>query len=260
MFFSRGISIEKLFFSKNKLRFLTFFSVVVLTGGCAEKLETNLETNRLVKTTGEFTKDANGFKKNLGKKKNTIVGFTKLGPVTDSDFLSLERFEEPSLKIVKRVEQKIAFGEREENLLLAQEKLLIFAGEGFDTKLFGKNSDGNLIINYHYHITSPPKNFLTPRVKDFIDLESDNWNDSHDLIFHLPTTLFNKTEFLGTEFSVTKNLPAKTTLRSIEPIPKTQVLLRGSPESMLILRTDASSIDLLTKEESLNWKRYYGRR
>ena len=167
---------------------------------------------------------------------------------SDKEYLSMNRFERPLLE----AKDPVITRESVRDTVIVVNKPLVFAGRGFDIKGFRSHARTAVQADFLRHLNKPvPKMDRVPQ--EHLDLQLTQVKSSKYLIFH---PLRPALSVLQKPTLQENAEPQPKKPQVLQAIPETNLLLKESERSDLILRPGRESLDLMIGNEKINRKRY----
>jgi hypothetical protein len=191
------------------------------------------------------------------EKKRTILG-RKSTPLpafrSDVGYQSIDRFETIAPDRFEISFEKKPPKKQIRKTVKLQDKPLVFAGRGFNIKVFGHAINSAVEVDYVSHLREPPKKPLALAATDHLDLNGEYSKDTKNLIYNATRAAFGKMP------------PPLVEANPLEPTTQFASLLEKNPDSILrfppgeesiaVVARDEKRLDLLIGNESLNKKRF----
>ncbi|MBT3922853.1 MAG: hypothetical protein HOF21_09795 [Nitrospina sp.] len=174
----------------------------------------------------------------------------------DTDYQSIKRYEKIDLQryaiTIKKGPEKPSI----RKTVNVQDKPLIFAGRGYNSSAFEKETKPAIDVDYSTHLlVAPPDPSVIEKV-DLLDPEEGYSRDSKFLVYSSTRSAFNELPPPLVE-SIPESLRSVGSTVLPERIPESVLVFQHGKESLLLLRKAEKQFDLLEGNESLNKKQFY---
>ncbi|MBI4390079.1 MAG: hypothetical protein HY580_07850 [Nitrospinae bacterium] len=182
------------------------------------------------------------------------------GYKTDKEYLALKRFEQPPPIRESKIAQGVPSGETEPVQSLTGDKPLIFAGEGFDIRMFEEKSKDKMNFHSTSRLEAPPVAETAEIPPERLDLREDKIASRKSLVFRARAGGFPQPVLTDREEAEKKTGKGERKEgASVEKIPETKVFLAESGPSRLLLLEPETKIDALMGNDSVNLHRFENR-
>ncbi|MBI5427175.1 MAG: hypothetical protein HZA02_02725 [Nitrospinae bacterium] len=178
---------------------------------------------------------------------------------TDKEYLALKRFEQPLPIRESKTAHGVSPGETETVQPLTGEKPLIFAGEGFDIRIFEEKSREKMNFHSTSRLEAPPVPETAETPPERLDLREDRIASRKSLVFRARAGGFPQPVPTDSEAAKGPGKGKRKEAASVEKIPETRVFLTESGPSRLLLAEPETKIDALMGNDSVNRHRFENR-
>ena len=174
---------------------------------------------------------------------------------TDTKYQELHRYENIDPEIyaitIEKSPQKPAI----RKTVTTQDKPLIFAGRGYNISTFEKEDKPAIDVDYTTHLVAVSPVPTGSHLRERLDPKGAYSRDTKYLIYNSTRTAFG--EFSQPLMESKPGLsPKADSATPAERNPDSVLLFPRGEKSLLVLMQAEKKIDLLTGNESLNWKQF----